>query len=158
VAEVLTQRGADLGERLYNALTEAALDHSLVAVAGSDLPGLDAATVEEAFDRLHREDDVVLGPAADGGYYLLAVRAERLHPRLFANVAWSSDRVLAQTIERCGELGLRWSTLSSRRDVDRPQDLEWLEASLRDGLLVSPRVADWLRRRQASGVAAASTA
>ena len=158
VAAVLPQCGDDLGERLWNALADAGRDHSLVAVVGSDLPGLDAATVEEAFDRLDDGDDVVLGPTADGGYYLLAIRAERLHPRLFAGVAWSTDRVLAQTMARCDELGLRRSALLRGRDVDLPQDLEWLEACLREGRFASPRVADWLRRRQASTVAAPSGA
>jgi hypothetical protein len=149
VAAVDRQRGADLGERMLNALTDAARGHDLVGVVGSDLPGLDADRVDDAFDQLERGADVVLGPTADGGYYLLAVRADRIDPALFAGVAWSTGRVLEQTIERCRKLGLRRAMLDTGRDIDRPGDLEWLIENLRAGRVESPRVAAWLRRRDA---------
>jgi hypothetical protein len=149
VADVERQRGADLGERMLNALTDAGRGNELVGVVGSDLPGLDAQRVDDAFDRLERGADVVLGPTADGGYYLLALRANRVDPALFAGVAWSTGRVLEQTIERCRKLGLRRAMLDTGRDIDRPADLEWLSENLRAGRVESPRVAAWLRRRDA---------
>lgn len=149
-AAVSRQRGADLGERLWNALADAARDADRIAVVGSDLPGLDAAGVEEAFAALERGGDVAIGPAADGGYCLLAVRGDRLDARLFTGIDWSTPRVLAQTLERCHQLGLRVVTLAERRDVDVPEDLAWLADGLRTGSLASPRVAKWLRRNQAS--------
>jgi hypothetical protein len=149
VAAVERQRGADLGERMLNALTDAGRCHPLVGVVGSDLPGLDAGRVDDAFDRLEHGADVVIGPTADGGYYLLALRSKRIDPALFAGVAWSTGRVLEQTLERCQKLGLRRSMLETGRDIDRPGDLQWLIENLRAGRLESPLVAAWLRRRDA---------
>ena len=141
------QRGADLGERMFRALSDAGRDHPLVAVVGSDLPGLDARRLDEAFDQLESGADIVLGPTADGGYYLLATRAERLDRRLFAGVEWSTSRVLEQTLARCQTLRLRRAMLETRRDIDRPADLDWLAEALRSGRVESPRVAEWLRQR-----------
>ena len=62
----------------------------------------------------------MIGPTADGGYYLLALRANRIDPALFAGVAWSTGRVLEQTLERCRKLGLRRAMLDTGRDIDRP--------------------------------------
>ena len=73
----------------------------------------------------------MLGPTADGGYYLLALRSKRIDAALFAGVAWSTGRVLEQTLERCRKLGLRRSMLETGRDIDRPADLEWLIENLR---------------------------
>lgn len=127
----LVQRGADLGARLYQALDELArLGHQRLAAVGSDQPELSTARVEEAFRELD-QSDVVLGPAIDGGYYLIALRASALHPRLFEAVAWSTERVLEQTLDRCRELGRSWSLLVPEADVDTPADLLALVARLR---------------------------
>jgi rSAM/selenodomain-associated transferase 1 len=149
VEAVLPQRGADLGQRMFHALADAARDHDSVAVVGSDLPGLDARRVDEAFDCLDRGDDVVLGPTADGGYYLLALRAERVDIRLWSGVEWSTGRVLEQTLARCDALGLRRAMLPVGRDIDRPADLQWLAENVRAGRFLSPRVAVWLRHHEA---------
>jgi rSAM/selenodomain-associated transferase 1 len=127
----IVQQGADLGERLYRALDGLArLGHERVAAVGSDQPELSTARVEEAFEELgHRE--VVLGPALDGGYYLIALRASALHPRLFEDVAWSTERVLEQTLDRCSELRRSWSLLPPAADVDTPADLDALVERLR---------------------------
>ena len=145
LSSVERQRGADLGERMFKALSDAGRTHAYVAVIGSDLPGLDARRVEDAFDQLERGADVVLGPTADGGYYLLALRVERLDARLFNGVAWSTSRVLEQTLARCQTLRLRRAMLETGRDIDRPADLDWLTEGLRAGRFQSPRVAEWLR-------------
>ncbi len=126
------QRGADLGERLFAALAEAAAEHELVAAVGSDHPELAVSCVEEAFAALAAGADVALGPAIDGGYYLVALRRRALSPRLFAGVPWSTDRVLAVTLARCGELGLDVSLLPPAADVDTPEDLARLARALRD--------------------------
>jgi len=151
LSRVERQIGADLGERMFRALSDAGRNHELVAVVGSDLPGLDARRVDGAFDQLASGADVVLGPTADGGYYLLAVRAERLDQRLFNGVEWSTSRVLEQTLARCQTLRLRRAMLDTGRDIDRPADLDWLAEGLRSRRFESPRVAEWLRERDASG-------
>ena len=140
----LRQRGADLGERLFRGLAACAPGHAAVAAIGSDHPDLPPARVEEAFDRLAAGDPVVLGPAEDGGYYLIAVRSDRLRPELFAGIDWSTPRVLAQTIERCRSLGLEPSLLETWTDVDRPDDLRRLAASMAAGGAGCPRTRELL--------------
>lgn len=125
------QVGADLGERLYHALAAAAAENPWVAAVGSDHPELPLARVEEAFAALASGAEVVLGPAADGGYYLVGVRREALSPRLFADIPWSGPEVLACTLARCAELGLRTVRLAEGADVDTPADLARLAAALR---------------------------
>ncbi|HEV8630637.1 MAG TPA: TIGR04282 family arsenosugar biosynthesis glycosyltransferase [Thermoanaerobaculia bacterium] len=144
------QQGADLGERLHAALRDAAVEHPLVAAVGSDHPELPRERVEEAFAALAAGADVVLGPAADGGYYLVAVRRQALSPRLFAAIPWSTSRVLACTLERCAELGLATALLPLAADVDTPADLQRLAAALGDPLAAAalpacPRTAALLR-------------
>jgi rSAM/selenodomain-associated transferase 1 len=143
----LRQRGGDLGERLFHALAEVARESSRVAAVGSDHPELTVGRVEEAFAALEEGADVVLGPALDGGYYLVAVRREALSPRLFAEVPWSTDAVLARTLDRCSELGLAARLLEAGADVDTPSDLARLAAALEHPATPAcPRTADLLSR------------
>jgi rSAM/selenodomain-associated transferase 1 len=139
------QRGADLGERLYTALSEAAEDGAAVAALGSDHPTLPVAMVHRAFELLEEDADVVLGPAEDGGYYLIALRAGAVARRLFQDIAWSTDRVLPATLERIAELGLRLELLPMASDVDTPEDLRRLAASMACGDLGCPRTRALLR-------------
>lgn len=132
--DAVRQEGGDLGARLYNALAAAAEDHAGgVAAVGSDHPTLPLARVRSAFDLLAEGSDVVLGPADDGGYYLVAVRPSALRRRLFEDVPWSTGGVLAATEERCRELGLRLARLPAGHDVDEPADLVRLAAVLAAG-------------------------
>jgi hypothetical protein len=126
----IRQRGADLGERLFNALAAAAVEATVVAAVGSDHPTLPLALVERAFGAVEAGADVVLGPAEDGGYYLIALAARAVSPRLFAGVPWSTGQVLAATLERCRELGLRAELLPPASDVDTPRDLALLARRL----------------------------
>lgn len=151
----LRQRDGDLGGRLFHALCEAALEHPLVAAVGSDYPELTVARVEESFAALAAGAEVVLGPALDGGYYLIAVRREALSARLFDDVPWSTDAVLARTLERCAELGLAVRLLAPASDVDTPADLDRLVAALRDP--ATPRCPRTAGLLAAWGMAAAIT-
>lgn len=135
----MVQQGADLGERLFTALAAAAREASFVAALGSDHPTLPLERVEEAFARLEAGAPVVLGPAEDGGYYLIALRAEAVERRLFAEIAWSTGKVLGQTLERCRELGLAPELLPVDSDVDTPEDLRRLAGHLAAGDLGCPR-------------------
>ena len=126
----LRQRGADLGERLFHGLGACAAEHDVVAAIGSDHPDLPLSRVEQAFDRVAGGAPVVLGPAEDGGYYLIALRADLLRRELFADIDWSTSRVLEQTVERCQAAGLEPSLLEPWADVDEPADLHRLAARL----------------------------
>lgn len=143
------QRGADLGERLYNGLGSVARDFSFVAAVGSDLPTLEASRVEQAFRCLEAGADVVLGPVEDGGYYLIALRRAALRPELFAGVSWSTERVLRETLLRCQTLGFKTELLPRERDIDTPPDLVALAGVLARGSGSCPRtralLAEWGR-------------
>lgn len=136
VDDAFRQVGDDLGARLFHALRRAGRDHTRIAAIGSDHPEIDAATVEEAFGRL-AEADVVLGPAADGGYFLIALRREALRRGLFEGIAWSTSAVCAQTIERARQLGLTVDLLSVGHDIDDGPALDALASRLR----AAPQVA-----------------
>lgn len=147
------QQGHDLGERLYRALSEAARDGSSVVPSvmalGSDHPTLPLALVHEAFERLERGAEVVLGPAEDGGYYLIALRSDAVDPDLFRDIPWSTGRVLSETLERCR--GLAVELLPPASDVDTPEDLRRLAARLApdaEGDLGCPRTRELLRAWQ----------
>jgi rSAM/selenodomain-associated transferase 1 len=129
----IRQEGSDLGERLYQALAGAAAEAGAVMALGSDHPTLPLELVHRAFERVEAGADVVLGPAEDGGYYLIALRAGAVAPRLFEEIAWSTGQVLAATLDRCRELGLAVELLPEASDVDTPEDLRRLAARMRAG-------------------------
>ncbi len=133
------QQEADLGTRLYGALAAAGGPDSIVAALGSDHPTLPVSRIEEAFARVEAGADVVLGPADDGGYYLIAVARRALAPRLFAEIEWSTERVLAATLDRAAELGLWVEQLPIGSDCDTPADLARLARSLEGGDFGCPR-------------------
>jgi rSAM/selenodomain-associated transferase 1 len=131
--DAVVQQGTDLGERLYRALSGAAAEAVAVAAVGSDHPQLRRSDLDVAFDVLQSDRaDVVIGPALDGGYYLLAT-------------PWSTPRVLKATLDRCDALGLRAHELPPAADVDTPADLAWLESELAAGRVSSPLTAGLLR-------------
>ena len=120
-----------------------------VAALGSDHPTLPLAVVHRAFAAVEAGTPVVLGPAADGGYYLIALAAAAVSPRLFAGIPWSTEGVLGETLVRCRELGLAWELLPAASDVDTPHDLARLAGDLAAGDLDCPRtrglLASWHR-------------
>jgi rSAM/selenodomain-associated transferase 1 len=123
-----TQDSGDLGARMRNAVERVQRRHAKVVLIGTDAPALDADYLRGAARAL-ADHDVVLGPAADGGYTLVGLACAP--GRLFDGMAWSTDRVLAQTRQRIAELGLRHRELQMLSDVDEPIDLaqvpeQWL--------------------------------
>lgn len=91
-----------------------------MVVIGTDCPDITPELLERAFQKL-TQADVVFGPAADGGYYLLGLR--RMVPDLFTDIAWGSDRVLEESARRAETLALEVAMLETLADVDRPEDL-----------------------------------
>jgi rSAM/selenodomain-associated transferase 1 len=127
---LLPQRGADLGERLANLLEELlGLGHPGAMAVDSDSPTLPMSYVVEAAEILESSSaDVVLGPCEDGGYYLVGTRAPQ--PSLFAGIPWSTERVLAETLERVRAGGLRVHLLPPWFDVDTEDDLRRLRKEM----------------------------
>ena len=114
------QGDGDLGARLVRAFEEAfAAGAERVVVIGSDCPEVRTSDVRSAWAEL-RTHDLVVGPAIDGGYWLLGLRAPQ--PALFEEIAWSSDQVLGQTLQRARSLGLRIQLLRILGDVDTEAD------------------------------------
>lgn len=115
------QTAADFAGRLEEAFSEAFAAGAQGAILiGSDSPGLTRALLEEAFDALKKQD-LVLGPALDGGYYLIGCR--RPHPALFRDIPWSTPGVLAATVKAARKNGLTIYLLPPLPDIDRPADL-----------------------------------
>ena len=134
---LLPQRGADLGERLLHATGDLlAAGFGSACLVNSDSPTLPERLLLDAAHALERPGDrVVLGPAADGGYYLVGLK--RPHRRLFEDIAWSTPAVLAQTLERARELDLEVHLLPEWYDVDDGESLRVLCRELfgsRDGI------------------------
>jgi rSAM/selenodomain-associated transferase 1 len=115
------QQGTDLGDRLCHACQTAfAAGSTAVVIIGTDCPDLDAALLAKALQELQQQD-LVLGPATDGGYYLIGLR--RFIPELFTGIAWSTSEVLQQTIQIAEKLGLEITTFPTLSDIDLPEDL-----------------------------------
>ena len=122
------QRGTDLGERMHGALARALRRHRSAILIGSDCPELGPGDLRRAARLLQGSCDVVLAPAEDGGYALIAAR--RVSRALFQGVRWGGPDVYRDTVRRLDEKGLRWRTLRTVWDVDRPEDVERLSARL----------------------------
>jgi len=128
------QGEGDLGARLERAIQEAlAAGAQRVCVVGTDCPAIDADLLRRAFESLE-EADVVIGPAEDGGYYLLGMRSAR--PALFDRIPWSTDRVLETTLRAAEAEHLSVARLPVLRDIDRPEDLEHARAMLAGALSI----------------------
>lgn len=116
----LQPQGANLGVRMLAALEDGLSRYERVILVGSDCPGLDPDYLRAAATALENRD-LVLGPSDDGGYVLIGCR--RVHPGVFAGVAWGGDQVLEQTLQRLQSLNLSVGLLPERYDVDTPSDL-----------------------------------
>jgi rSAM/selenodomain-associated transferase 1 len=129
--KLIDQVGDDLGERMAQAFeTLFARGYKHAMIVGTDVPSLPLEQYKQAMDLLGSHD-LVLGPALDGGYYLIGLN--RSIPALFAGIPWSTDQVLNMTQEKASALGLKVALLAPWRDVDTIDDLQALvEASALD--------------------------
>ena len=116
-----TQKGNNLGERMSAALKIMLGKYKKIVIMGTDAPALEIDTIDAVVNELEHRD-IVLVPAEDGGYVLLA--ASMHHQDLLVDVPWGTDSVLASTVNNIERLGLDYSLLGECWDVDRPEDLE----------------------------------
>ncbi len=115
------QLGNDLGEKMQNAFAEEfKKGYSSICILGTDCFELTSKIIEQAFQQLEKHD-AVIGPAKDGGYYLLGMK--KLTPELFKNKNWSTDSVASDTINDFKRLGLSYAELPILTDVDEEKDL-----------------------------------
>jgi hypothetical protein len=120
------QKGLHLGERLENAFQAAFGQGAQKVIAlGSDTLGLDAELLQKAFKVLDH-CDIVVGPAKDGGYYLIG--SVQPQPFLFNDIPWSTSHVLEATLERIQKSGLSYGLLRERDDLDCAENLPYLLA------------------------------
>lgn len=115
------QGEGDLGQRMKSAFQTAfAAGMEGVAIVGTDCPDLDVKIMAQAFEQLNGHD-LVLGPAMDGGYYLIGLR--RVIPELFMGINWGTSEVREKTVAIAISLGLSVAFLPLLADIDRPEDL-----------------------------------
>ena len=124
------QQGNDLGERMVRAFEQAwESGAKKVVLIGSDCPGIKPSIIENGLQYLETHD-LVLGPAADGGYYLIGLRADvqqcRQYELLFQNISWGTEEVLRQTVQQAEKAKLSFTLLPELHDIDRPEDLAHL--------------------------------
>jgi uncharacterized protein len=126
--QYMVQRGPDLGDKMRDAFEQAfALGYDRVILTGSDLPHLPCATIEAAAQKTGT-CDVVIGPALDGGYYLVAMTKDRFFPDMFDGIPWSTADVLGMTLEKIAAGPCRFCLLTPMRDIDTLADLNAVSA------------------------------
>lgn len=122
------QSQGDLGRRMALAIATHLGEHQSIVLVGSDCPAIDTTILKNAFSALN-DHAVVLGPAFDGGYYLVGIRgtlAEKSLHFLFSNIDWGKESVLGQTLSRIKTLQLSCHLLKKLHDIDTPKDLRHL--------------------------------
>ena len=122
--EKSVQSGEDIGQRMHNEFVNAFNNGFARAVLiGSDIIGLTPEIVKDAFTQLSQAD-LVLGPAMDGGYYLIGMKQP--NRELFLNIDWGTKTVLDQTLSLCDRVNLTCSLLTELSDLDTVDDLQYL--------------------------------
>ncbi len=115
------QMGNDLGERMQNAFEYAFKNgYEEAVIIGTDCFELTSSIINDAFSFL-KKHDIVIGPAKDGGYYLLGMK--KLYPEIFQNISWSTANVLQQTLDNCSKKNLAYHLLQELSDIDDEKDL-----------------------------------
>jgi uncharacterized protein len=116
------QNGRDLGEKMKNAFASTFSEgFEKVMLIGSDIPDLPKEIVDEAFAS---DGDAVIGPAADGGYYLIGFKRGTFLPHIFEGMQWSTASVFERTMEIFRKHSYNVHVLPQRRDIDTPEDLK----------------------------------
>jgi len=119
------QSGKNLGEKMYNAFTEIFENgFERVVIIGTDLPDISSGIIMEAFTALEN-NDAVIGPSTDGGYYLLGIKSPK--EELFSKIDWSTESVYQQTLDKLLNANMEVKTLTELVDIDTEEDLiDWL--------------------------------
>ena len=126
----IKQRGADIGIRMQNAISEALrLGYNKAVLIGTDIPELESETIDAAFAMLD-VCDVVMGPTEDGGYYLIGMKEVR--PEAFSAKLYGVDTVFNETITAMGEAGINVGCVDEYSDIDVPEDISGFRRRMRD--------------------------
>lgn len=123
--EVIRQTGSNLGDRMLGALGHGVAESGAAAVMGCDVPQITGRVIADAWKYMQQGENV-LGPAIDGGFYLLGLHA--LRQEIFEGIEWGEDTVMDQLLRQAEQLGVGFRRLAILRDIDRWEDLKWLAA------------------------------
>ena len=127
--ELYDQAPGELGERMHNALGSALARAESAILVGTDIPSITAADLDTAFQALHQGKDAVVGPARDGGYYLIGLKQPDW--RLFQGISWGTSTVFQETRLRLQRLDMDWLRLREHADVDTPDDYQRLPEAIK---------------------------
>lgn len=142
--DLCAQSGVGLGERMSHSLRQMSDEHGRGVIVGTDMPTLPKPLIDGALRALDQAD-VVLGPTADGGYYLVGCRGHV--PELFADVRFSGVHALADTVAAAERSSASVAMLTPWYDIDGPSDLALLRAHLALDPAAAPRTASYLLTR-----------
>jgi rSAM/selenodomain-associated transferase 2/rSAM/selenodomain-associated transferase 1 len=143
----LPQKGKDLGERMKNAFLDGFADgYGRAIILGSDAPDLTGEIITEGINSLGH-GEAVIGPAHDGGYYLIGFRSDTFLPAVFEDISWSTGNVFAATMEIFRHARRHVSVLPSWRDIDTLPDLKDLRERHQTSGVVHSRTIRYLRSR-----------
>ncbi len=121
--QITTQSQGNLGDKLQHAFGNGfAQGYQRIVIIGSDLPELSSSVINDSFKQLHTYS-LILGPATDGGYYLIGLRSP--HTELFTGINWSTSDVLKKTLENADKAGLHHFLLPDMQDIDKYDDI-WI--------------------------------
>jgi hypothetical protein len=123
------QKGKDIGARMFNAFKAIFTSNTKAVIIGSDSPNLPKSYINKAFNQLSKHD-LVLGPAFDGGYYLIGLK--RPCQELFVDIEWSSSSVFKKTFKKAKKLNKKLAIINFWYDIDRPEDLKYLKTKSHD--------------------------
>ncbi|MCK5655242.1 MAG: TIGR04282 family arsenosugar biosynthesis glycosyltransferase [Candidatus Aureabacteria bacterium] len=122
--EFYKQNGKDLGARMFDAFETFVTNNTKAVIIGSDSPDLPRSYISRAFEMLSK-NDLVLGPAYDGGYYLIGLKEPC--KKIFEGIKWSSGSVFERTLEKAKKLKKKAAVLNSWHDIDTPEDLKYFK-------------------------------
>jgi rSAM/selenodomain-associated transferase 1 len=146
VRPCVPQGDGDLGARMLRAIRDLleTRNYEIAVLVGSDIPGLTADRAREAIDTLEASGGVVLGPADDGGYYLIGMTVA--HQGLFEHISWGTDSVLTTTLQAAERLGVDARLIRSAYDVDTISDVQRVERDLEfTSADACPHLRGWIR-------------
>lgn len=143
---LVPQTGEDPGRKMENAFRLTFIEgYREVLVMGSEIPDLEACIVERAFEAL-RYDDLVLGPAQEGGYYLMGFKSESFIPEIFQGVQWGTGQILNAIMLAARKRGRTVHVMPRRRDIETVEDLKTLMEESRGMSFESSRTISYLKK------------
>jgi rSAM/selenodomain-associated transferase 1 len=142
----IPQTGDNLGDRMEGAFAGVfAGEEEEAILIGSDIPGLTTAVIEEAFSAL-LANDAVIGPADDGGYYLIGFRKKSFEPGIFHDMAWSTGTVFRETMDQLHDASLKVHILPELTDIDTIEDLKTLVSQVKNQASEASRTRSFLEQ------------